>query len=91
MLAEKMKKAAASLGKEVTIRAIGYENLEKQLDGADVVLVGPQVKLYMKQIREATEKHHIPAEMIKMSDYGKVDGVAVLKFAEEVCEKYNKQ
>ena len=46
---------------------------------ADVILLGPQVRYLEKSI--ADDANGVPAYLIDMRDYGKMDGKAVLTFA----------
>lgn len=64
---------------------------EKQLDGefskdpADVILVGPQIRYLMNNIKK-TVHDSIPVELIDMRIYGMMDGEKVLDQALKALE-----
>ncbi len=90
LLVERMKKSAADQNKNYHIKAIAFNNLKQNLNDIDVVLLGPQIKNSLAVAKEIIGDKKIPVALIKMKDYGRVDGNAVLKFAEELYEDNKK-
>ena len=50
MLTDRMKDAAKQLGVDAVINAYPYTKLDELIDGADIVLLGPQVR-FKKNLR----------------------------------------
>ena len=61
------------------IWAVGATEVKNHSQDADVILLGPQVRYLEKSI--ADDANGVPAYLIDMRDYGKMDGKAVLTFA----------
>jgi PTS system cellobiose-specific IIB component len=76
-----MEEAAEKKGINVSIRAIAVGLLEETIEDADVVLVGPQIKYKFKYVEQIATEHSIKARLIKIVDYGMVNGANVLKDA----------
>ena len=75
MLVAKMKKAAQADGVEVSIEAKSLADAKKEIQEANIVLLGPQIRY---------ELENVPVEAIDMRDYGMMNGEKVLKHAMEV-------
>ena len=75
------KNGTSSTGKgiETKIWAVGATEVKNHSQDADVILLGPQVRYLEKSI--ADDANGVPAYLIDMRDYGKMDGKAVLTFA----------
>ena len=71
MLVAKMKKAAQADGVEVSIEAKSLADAKKEIQEANIVLLGPQIRYEL-------------VEAIDMRDYGMMNGEKVLKHAMEV-------
>ncbi|WP_342472298.1 PTS sugar transporter subunit IIB [Metasolibacillus sp. FSL H7-0170] len=83
LLVSKMQEAAKSQNLEADIFAIAEGEVDKVLGekSIDVLLLGPQVR-YLKGAFEAKYKDkNIPIDVIKMTDYGMMNGANVLKHA----------
>jgi len=79
LLVNKMKEAAAAMGKEYFIEAHGVGSVEKYIDDADCVLLGPQIAYTLKKVQaDHPEK---PIASIEMRTYGTMNGKAVLETA----------
>ncbi|WP_066496809.1 PTS sugar transporter subunit IIB [Abyssisolibacter fermentans] len=87
LLVSKMKKAAEKSNIEVDINAIGSAQLSSHTDNLDVVLLGPQVRFMLNNIREQLEPKGVPVDVINNLDYGTMNGEKVLKFALSLAEK----
>lgn len=82
MLVTQMQKAAKTQ-EEVSIRAISTSEIDHVVatEKVDLILLGPQVKYQEKTIKERVQSQGVPVAVIAMSDYGRMDGKAVLKTA----------
>lgn len=81
MLVKKMREAAADQGKEVEIDAYGASQFDEMVKNFDVVLLGPQVKYMLNDLRGRAAQFDIPVESISPIDYGTMNGSKVLEFA----------
>ena len=80
MLVAKMKKAAQADGVEVSIEAKSLADAKKEIQEANIVLLGPQIRYeHVKKLAGS-----VPVEAIDMRDYGMMNGEKVLKHAMEV-------
>ena len=77
MLVSKIERAAKDQGIELEVAAF-----EKAINDWDVVMLGPQVRHCLPQLKKATDK--TPIEVIDMKDYGLMNGANVLKKALEI-------
>lgn len=87
ILVQKMQIAAKEQEKNYKIWATDIDSIEDEEEEYDVVLVGPQVSFRLQDIIQAINDSNIPVEVIDNQDYGRCDGVAVLKRAEELACK----
>lgn len=85
----KMEKAAKEMGVEALISAYPEAELEKHLDEADVVLLGPQIRYALKRSKQLCDPRKIPVAVINSIDYGMMDGKKVLEEALSMIEKQN--
>lgn len=84
MLVEKMKEAAASQGKDYTIWACPIESISRDIDKCDVILLGPQVRMEKSNVEKIAKGK--PVDVIKPMDYGRLNGAAVVAFAESLLK-----
>ena len=84
MLTTRMRDAAAKLGIEASINAYSFTKLDEVIDGADIVLLGPQVRFKKKAFDEKYEDKGIEFMVI---DYGMMNGEKVFKTVLEHLEK----
>ena len=78
LLVTKMEQAAQEKELKQNL-AVGATEVKNHSQDADVILLGPQVRYLEKSI--ADDANGVPAYLIDMRDYGKMDGKAVLTFA----------
>ncbi len=79
MLVAKMQEAAQKEGLEVDIIAVSEAEAAKNIEVADVVLLGPQIRFMLNKLKAmAGDK---PVDVINMADYGTMNGAKVLKDA----------
>ena len=79
LLVNKMKEAAAAAGKEYTIAAYSLNEANEFAPLADVILVGPQVRFALNDLKKRFPDK--PIDMIDMRTYGLMDGKAALCIA----------
>ena len=77
MLVSKIERAAKNQGIELEVAAFPLTQAEKA-----IVMLGPQVRHCLPQLKKATDK--TPIEVIDMKDYGLMNGANVLKKALEI-------
>lgn len=78
LVVKKMQTAAQEKGIEANIWAAPASELSHQLDQSDVILLGPQVRYLLSQIKAETEQRGIPVDVIKPLDYGRLNGEGIL-------------
>ena len=82
LLVSKMQQAATEVNLESKIWAVSVEELQNNIkDGVDVVLLGPQIRYKLNDVKKVCGEKSIPAEVINMVDYGSMNGKKVLNFA----------
>lgn len=79
MLTSRMKDAAAKMGIEANINAYSFTKLDEVIEGADIVLLGPQVRFKKKMFEEKYAKEGIEFMVIDTVDYGMMNGEKVFK------------
>jgi len=88
MLVSRMEKAAKEKGIEATILATPLTQAESQIDEWDVVMLGPQVRHCLNQLKKHSTK--TPIEIIDMRDYGLMNGEKVLEKAIQIMNENQK-
>ena len=81
MLTDRMKDAAKQLGVDAVINP--YTKLDELIDGADIVLLGPQVRFKKKTFDAKYAEKGVEFMVIDTVDYGMMNGEKVLKTALE--------
>lgn len=84
LLVTKMEAAAKDSGIEAKIWAISEANIDKEVQDADVILLGPQVRFMLNKATEIAKPYNVPVEVINMMHYGTCNGKAVLDRAIEL-------
>ena len=103
LLVNRMNEAAAAKGIELHIEAHPVGSIDQYGDSADVILLGPQVRYELKNVKakypgkpvetinmqeEAAKVNPgLPVDVIDMKDYGMMNGAKVLDFALELGGK----
>lgn len=87
LLVTKMEKAAIEQGLEATIWAVSGDTVRNHIDKADCLLVGPQVRYMLPQLKKLGKERAIPVELINTVHYGTCNGAEVLKFAKQLVTK----
>ncbi len=86
LLVTKMQKSAVAKGIEVSIEAYPEATMEKEVDGVDAVLIGPQIKYLLKKLKKICDEKGVPISVINTMDYGMMDGEKVLNQALKMME-----
>jgi PTS system cellobiose-specific IIB component len=81
LLVRKMEDEAKKEGLEAKIWAIGEADVYNNIDLADVILLGPQVRYRLAEIKELCKPKNIPVELVNTVDYGMMNGKKVLGHA----------
>ena len=90
LLMNKMKEEADNRGLEVSVEAIGEKTLEQHLGEFDVLLLGPQIRYVIPNVKKILAGK-IPFDVIDMRDYGLMNGEKVLAAALKMYDDfYNK-
>lgn len=82
LLVNKMKEAAAAEGREYDISAHGLASAETYGPNADVILLGPQVRYALNDLKKKFPGK--PIDSIEMQAYGTMNGKKVLAKAVEL-------
>jgi PTS system cellobiose-specific IIB component len=81
LLVTKMEESAKNQGVECHIWAVGSTEVNNEIDKADVILLGPQVRYLLSKLQEAGKEKGIPVATINPMFYGLCNGEEVLKQA----------
>ncbi|WP_066371407.1 PTS sugar transporter subunit IIB [Neobacillus fumarioli] len=81
LLVAKMQKAAEEQGLECKIWAESADSVRNHIDQADCLLLGPQVRYLLPQMKKLGEERGIPVDAIHPVHYGMCNGPEVLKTA----------
>ncbi|MDM5213290.1 PTS sugar transporter subunit IIB [Peribacillus sp. RS7] len=81
LLVTKMEESAKKQGVECNIWAVGSTEVNNEMDKADVILLGPQVRYLLSKLQEAGKEKGIPVATIHPMFYGLCNGEEVLKQA----------
>lgn len=79
MLTTRMQEAAKNLGVDATINAYSFTALGEVIDGADIVLLGPQVRFRKKIFEEQYADKGVEFVVIDTVDYGRMNGEKIIK------------
>ncbi|AYN28049.1 MULTISPECIES: PTS sugar transporter subunit IIB [Buttiauxella] len=86
ILVQRMKDAAQKKGIEVSIKAVPVAEFKDNIDTADIVLLGPQVKYEHAKLQAIAEPMGKTVAVIDMMDYGMMKGDVVLDKAMKMME-----
>lgn len=87
IMVNKMKAAAANKGVEGDIWAVGEGSADANVDKADVILLGPQIRFRIEAVRKLAQGK--PVEVMDMRLYGTMNGEKILDMAIALYEKNN--
>lgn len=80
MLVAKMQKVAKARNLDTEIEAIAASELD-DLGDANVILLGPQARYALNDVKEIADEKNIPVDVINSQLYGTMNGEAVLDLA----------
>jgi PTS system cellobiose-specific IIB component len=81
LLVTKMEKAAQEQGIDCKIWAVGNSEVDRHMEEADVLLLGPQVRFMLSKMKKVGAEKGIPVDAIDSRYYGLCNGEEVLKQA----------
>ena len=81
MLVNNIKTAAEKRGVALDIEACAQNAIEKEINGIDVALLGPQVGYTLAKSKAICDAQGVKIDVIPMADYGMLDGEKVLDLA----------
>lgn len=85
ILVKKMQEAAEKKGLDAHIEAFSVEVLDERIDTADAVLLGPQIRHMLNDVKKIVGDK-CPLDVIDMRDYGMIRGDKVLEKALKLIE-----
>lgn len=80
LVVEKMQDAAKEKGIDAEIKAVPVSSVE-ELDNShkiDILLLGPQVKFKLNELKEVYKDQNTLVDVINMMDYGMINGGKIL-------------
>lgn len=80
-----MQEAAKEQGKDYHIWAVEQGQIEDEIGNFDVLLLGPQVRHILRRVTKLVGDR-APVAVIEPMSYGRCDGAAVLKQAEDLVK-----
>lgn len=86
MVGEKIDEAAKKKGIDVVVNAYAISEIQKVIDKADVILLGPQVRFKMKTLLKDYGHKGVPFVSIEPEDYGRMNGENILNTALKAIE-----
>lgn len=81
LLVKKMQRAAEEMGLQGKIWAVGEAQVSENLEEADVLLLGPQIRYRLNDLKKLGEEKGVPVEVINVMDYGRLNGKNVIEQA----------
>lgn len=81
ILVRRMEEAAEAKGIEAEIWAVAQDKAPSEMERADVLLIGPQMRFMKKKYSKVADEVGIPLDVIEPVAYGRADGEAVLNKA----------
>lgn len=87
ILERNIQNIAEDRGLVINVLAVGVNYALTILEQYNVVLVAPQVRFMLPQIKEVADKVHVPVELIDMKDYGLMNGDHVLDQAIKIINE----
>lgn len=88
LVVEKMQDAAKEKGIDAEIKAVPVSSVE-DLDSShkiDILLLGPQVKFKLNELKEVYKDQNTLVDVINMIDYGMINGEKILTDALKAYE-----
>lgn len=89
LLVSKMEEVVKEKGEQVKIWAVAQDKVIKEIEKADVLLIGPQMRFLKKKLSKIAADANVKMDVIDPVAYGRIDGEAVLKRALELLKEVN--
>ncbi|TYS69459.1 PTS sugar transporter subunit IIB [Sutcliffiella horikoshii] len=86
LLVSKMKRCAAEQKLDYHIWAVPIDAVSREINNADVLLLGPQVRYMFNEFKNLGEEKGVPVIVIDTVQYGKMNGREVLLTAEQLYQ-----
>ena len=80
LVMKKMEEAALKDQIKIEITAASASDLDEHKEGADIILLGPQVRFMLDEVKQKVGAE-IPVMVIDLRDYGMMRGDVILKNA----------
>jgi cellobiose PTS system EIIB component len=87
LLVNKMEKAALEEGLDLKIQAVATTEVRNRIDEVDVILLGPQVRYLLNDIKKIGDEKGVPVDTINPLHYGTCNGKEVLRTALQLISK----
>lgn len=87
LLVNKMNKAAKEKKLDVNIVAVAEADVKSNMGKVDVMLLGPQVRYLLPNMKELMEPQGVPVEVVNTIDYGTMNGEKVLEYALDLAKE----
>ncbi|MGE7595590.1 PTS sugar transporter subunit IIB [Peribacillus frigoritolerans] len=87
LLVNKMERAAVEEGLSVKIQAVATMEVRNHINEVDVILLGPQVRYQLNDIKKIGAEKGIPVDTINPMHYGTCNGKEVLRTALQLISK----
>ena len=78
MLVDKIMEAAKNKSIEAIVNAYPVGEVGKVIDGADIILLGPQVRFKLNSLQKDYGHKGVPIITIEPTDYGRLNGENIL-------------
>jgi PTS system cellobiose-specific IIB component len=82
-----MEKAAVEEGLNVKIQAVATMEVRNHIDEVNVILLGPQVRYLLNDIKKIGDEKGVPVDTINPMHYGSCNGKEVLRTALQLISK----
>jgi Phosphotransferase system cellobiose-specific component IIB len=86
VLVSKMKAYCQNSNIEAEIWAISEQDVQKEIGKCDVLLLGPQVRHLLSEIKAIADPQNVPIAVIDMMAYGTCNGKKVVAQAQELYQ-----
>lgn len=84
VLVSKMKEYCQNNDVKAEIWAISEQDVQKEIEKCDVLLLGPQVRHLLSEIKAIADPKNVPVEVIDMMAYGTCNGKKVVAQAQQL-------
>lgn len=74
MLAAKIREAAEKRGEEAVVNAYSFSDVAQVIDGADIILLGPQIRFKKAAFEKEYADKGVPFMVIDTQAYGMLNG-----------------